>query len=162
MASFRLPTRLLLIGRSSFDFVRTGMDMYVGRLRRYGGCEVVEIPDVKAGAKADARRVMELEARALDKHLRTGAHVLLLDENGARRDSVGFARHLESLAVRGTSRVDLVIGGAYGFDPAFKARVRDRLSLSPMTVSHQLVRLVVLEQLYRAMTILNHEPYHHA
>lgn len=153
---------LIAIGKTSLPWVREGTDIYAKRLQRYGRFQFVATPDIKARpGKPDPAWVREREAEVLAKHIANVDYLILLDERGKTRDSVAFARHLESLQVRGLKHLAFVIGGPYGFAPSVYAKANEKWSLGPMTFSHQMVRAFVCEQIYRAHTILKGEPYHH-
>lgn len=107
------------------------------------------------------QQVKEKEGEVILRQLEPGAHVILLDEGGKSLSSMRFAGHLQKRFNSGGKSLVFVIGGPYGFSEAVKVRANERLSLSPMTFSHQMVRLIAVEQIYRAMTILRNEPYHH-
>lgn len=106
-------------------------------------------------------QVKEKEGDAILRQLEAGSYVILLDEAGKTYSSRRFADHLQKRFNSGGKSLVFVIGGPYGFSDALKKRANERLSLSPMTFSHQMVRLIAVEQIYRAMTILRNEPYHH-
>jgi len=155
---------LIAIGKTQAPWIRTGTDEYVKRLGRYARFQFVELPDIKArSGKPDPVWVKAEEAKVLAKHLDSAGvdHLILLDERGTSYASVAFARHLESLQVRGLRHLAFVIGGPYGFDESIRSRAHGFLSLGPMTFSHQMIRPFAAEQLYRAHTILRGEPYHH-
>ena len=122
---------------------------------------MVEIPALRGTAALSREQVREREGELILDRLPERSRVILLDERGERFRSVDWARHLEKHLSQSSSGLVFVIGGSYGFSPAVYGRADARLSLSDMTMSHQLVRLVFLEQLYRAFTILKGEPYHH-
>ena len=122
---------------------------------------VVGGPDLRQTASLSEEQVKEREGEAILKAIRPSDHLVLLDEHGAQFSSVGWARNLEQKSAHLPKDCVFVIGGPYGFSPAVQARSNELLSLSPMTFSHQLVRVVFLEQLYRALTIIKGEPYHH-
>lgn len=136
------------------------MDAYEGRLKHYAKFETVVVPDVKGGGKLAPGPLKEAEAAAFEKFFQPGDAIVLLDENGKSYDSRGFAGQLQKWMNAGPKRLVFVVGGAFGFAPATYERAQAKLSMSPMTTSHQLIRVVFLEQLYRAFTILNNEPYH--
>jgi 23S rRNA (pseudouridine1915-N3)-methyltransferase len=140
---------VLAIGRIRERGLRDTVDEYLGRLRRYVAVDEIELKDDLAPklASAAARRIPE------------GARVILLDGGGKAHTSEGFARHIERLASQGKGVLAFVIGGADGVPAELAALSHERLSLSTMTLPHRLARLVLLEQLYRAMTILRGEPY---
>jgi 23S rRNA (pseudouridine1915-N3)-methyltransferase len=149
--------RVLWVGKSREEWVKQALADYATRIRRYAPLELVEVRDEK-GAMAEEMRRRECER--LEKQIPPGATLLLLDERGEQMDSPGLAAYIGKQRDSGTADLVLVIGGAYGFSDAFRRRGR-LLSLSPMTFTHQMVRVFLLEQLYRSFTILNNEPYHH-
>ena len=118
------------------------------------------VPDVKVRGKRSAEVVKQFESEAFQKHFQAGDWVVLLDEKGKRYHSRGFAQQLQKWMNGGPKRLVFVVGGAFGFSPDLYERANAMLSMSEMTTSHQLIRVVFLEQLYRAFTILNNEPYH--
>ena len=138
--------RILAVGKVRKGWVSEGVELY---RRRLPGLEVVELRD---GG-------MAREAEAICAELRSGEQLVALCEEGQTYDSVAFAKSLEG---SGSERLAFVIGGADGLDPALKARAHWRLSLSPMTFPHELARLLLLEQLYRALSIQQGGPYHRA
>ena len=156
-----MKIRVLFTGKTTEAWIRQGIDRYADRIRHYVGVELVEIPDLKQTASLTEEQVKMREGELILKALRPSDHLVLLDERGARFSSVDWARNLEQKAAHLPKDCVFVVGGPYGFSPAVQERSNERLSLSPMTFSHQLVRVVFLEQLYRAMTIMKGEPYHH-
>ena len=153
---------LIVIGKTSTPWLLQGIDEYVGRLSRYAPFRYVELPDVKVrSAKISHDQLKSAEAPVLLKTLEDADHVVLLDERGNQPRSVELARWLEERHHRGIRHLALVIGGAYGFDAAVKKAAHEKLALSALTFSHQMIRLLAVEQLYRAQTILRGEPYHH-
>ena len=149
------------IGKTREAWLREGVEVYCKRLRRYLPFGMVEIPDVKGGGKLAERELVRREGEALLGRLKPADRLVLLDERGTSRSSESLARHLERLLQGGDNRLVFAAGGAYGFSTKVQQRANEKLSLSKMTLSHQLVRLFFCEQLYRAMTILRGEPYHH-
>lgn len=149
------------IGKTREAWLREGVGVYCKRLRRYLPFGMVEIPDVKGGGRLAERELVRREGEALLGRLKAGDRLVLLDERGTARGSKGLARQLERRLQGADRRLVFAAGGAYGFSPAVHERADEQLSLSKMTLSHQLVRLFFCEQLYRAMTILRGEPYHH-
>jgi 23S rRNA (pseudouridine1915-N3)-methyltransferase len=140
--------RIVAVGRVKERALRDSIDEYLGRVRRYVPVEEIELAD-EAGAK------LALQMR---KHV-AGAHLVALDMGGEERDSVGFARALEQLASTGKGDVAFVIGGKDGLPPEIRREATKIWSLSRLTFPHRLARLVLVEQLYRAMTVLRGEPY---
>lgn len=155
-----MKVTLIWIGKIKETYILTGIDEYVKRLTRYVKLDIIEIPYIKKKLSEDEIKMREGEQ--ILKHVSLGSHLALLDENGMQYSSVKFSKHLEQLAIGGTSQITFVVGGAYGFSDEVYAKAHSKISLSPMTFNHQMVRMIFLEQLYRAQTILNNEPYHHA
>jgi len=156
-----MKIRVLFSGKTTDPWIRNGMNVYADRIRHYVGFELVELPDLRQTASLREEQVKEREGELILKALRPSDHLVLLDERGAEYSSVDWARNLEQKDAHLPKDLVFAVGGPYGFSPAVLSRADERLSLSRMTFSHQLVRLVFLEQLYRAMTIIKGEPYHH-
>ncbi|MDC0599843.1 23S rRNA (pseudouridine(1915)-N(3))-methyltransferase RlmH [Flavobacteriales bacterium] len=153
---------LIVIGKTSAPWLREGIQEYVGRLARYAPFRYVELPDAKLrSSKPSPDQLKAAEAPILIKALADADHVVLLDEHGKQPRSVELAKWMEDRHHRGIRHLALVIGGAYGFAPDVKAKANEKLALSSLTFSHQMIRLLAVEQLYRAQTILRGEPYHH-
>lgn len=140
-----MKVKVLFTGKTTDPWIRQGVDEYAGRIRHYAPFELVELKD-------DDQML---------KYVRSSDHLILLDEHGNEFSSVAWARNLEQKAAHLPKDLVFAIGGPYGFPQDVLARADERLSLSPMTFSHQLVRVVFLEQLYRAFTIIRGEHYHH-
>lgn len=153
---------LLVIGKTDEDYLVTGIKKYVGRLGHYVSFEMKEIPDIRNRKTLSEEQQKKAESFLLLQQLQPGDHVILLDERGKQYTSVEFSESLERGMASGAKRMVFLIGGPYGFDKEVYDRANALMSLSPMTFSHQMVRLIFLEQLYRAFTILKGEPYHHS
>lgn len=153
---------LLVIGKTDEDYLITGIKKYVGRLGHYVPFELKELPDIRNRKTLNEAQQKKAESFLLLSQLQPGDQVVLLDEKGKSHTSVEFAELLEKQMTSGVKRLVFVVGGPYGFAQDVYARADALLSLSPMTFSHQMVRLVFVEQLYRAFTILKGEPYHHS
>ncbi|MCR4859260.1 MAG: 23S rRNA (pseudouridine(1915)-N(3))-methyltransferase RlmH [Bacteroidales bacterium] len=152
---------LLTVGKTDIPWVREGLEMYVSRLGHYVPFSLKEIPELKGVSSLSREQIKEREGELVLRQLAPSDEVILLDERGREYRSLEFADWLgRRLASSGRNLV-FVIGGAYGFSDAVYARADGKLSLSKMTFSHQLVRTIFAEQLYRAFTILRGEPYHH-
>lgn len=149
------------IGKTSVDYVAEGCADYTHRLRRYGSFSWHFLPDVKNKASLLPETLVQKEGKAFLAELTSSDIVVLLDAAGRQFDSLSFARFIQKIANTGTKRLCFLIGGACGFSPQVEAYAAERVSLSPLTFPHDLVRLVFAEQLYRAMTILRGEKYHH-
>ena len=156
-----MKIKVLFTGKTTESWIREGIERYAGRIRHYVSFELVELPDLKQTAALSEEQIKSKEGEMILKAVRPTDHLVLLDEHGARFSSVDWARNLEQKATHLPKDCVFVIGGPYGFSPAVQARSNELLSLSLMTFSHQLVRVVFLEQLYRALTIIKGEPYHH-
>lgn len=155
--------RIVAIGKIGQPFLRDAIAEYTKRLRPYGGIECTEVPEEKSAARpsAAARNAqLESEGEALLRQLRPQDYVILLDLHGATCTSEEFAAELADLALAGHSTVTFVIGGAFGVGENLRRRAQRRLSLGPWTYTHQMVRYLLTEQLYRAEKIRRNEPYH--
>lgn len=152
---------LLTVGKTDVKWVKEGLDLYVSRLSHYAPFQVREIPELKNVSALDWEQIKVREGELILKSLRPSDEVVLLDEGGRELRSVEFASWLEERFSRGSRDIVFVIGGAYGFSKEVYARADSKLSLSKMTFSHQMVRTIFAEQLYRAFTIMRGEPYHH-
>ena len=152
---------LAVIGKTGTAFVRQGIEHYVKRLQHYVQFDIQCISDVKGTRSMTQAQQRTAEGRALLATLESSDHVVLLDEHGTERTSTDYSRWLERRMASGSKRLVMVVGGPYGFSPEVRDRANEMVSLSKMTFPHELVRLIFVEQLYRAFTILRHEPYHH-
>ena len=152
---------LLTVGRTDVGWVKAGLDLYVSRLSHYVPFTVVEIPELKNVSSYSKDQIKEMEGTLILKGVKPSDEVILLDEKGREYRSVEFASFLEDRMSRSGRDMVFVIGGAYGFSREVYARSDGKVSLSKMTFSHQMVRTIFAEQLYRAFTIIRGEPYHH-
>ncbi len=152
---------LLVIGKTDEAYLQKGIDIFLKRIPHYIQFELKVIPDVKNSKNLSEELQKEKEGELILQQIVPGDELLLLDEQGTEFSSVDFARFLEKKMISGLKRLVFVIGGPYGFSGSIYARSNGKISLSKMTFSHQMVRLIFAEQLYRAMTILKGEPYHH-
>lgn len=154
--------KLVIVGKTSEAYLKEGMKMYEKRLSHYLPLETIIIDDTKKNNKSTSTSfIKQKEGELIFKFLKPNDYVILLDEKGKKYSSIEFAKLLQKFM--GTLQVNLVfiIGGAFGFDEKIYNRSNLLLSLSDMTFSHQMVRLFFVEQLFRAMTIIKNEPYHH-
>ena len=155
-----MKTLLILVGKTTDKHFSAGIADYVKRIAHYMPFGVVTIPELKNTKHLTEQQQQTAEGEQILRQLQPSDTVVLLDEHGLGLRSVEFARWLEQK--RHTARrLVFVIGGPYGFSPEVYARANEQLSLSKMTFSHQMVRLVFTEQVYRACTIIKGEPYHH-
>ena len=150
------------IGKTSEEFIKTGISIYESRIKHYHPFESVFLPDLKNARSLPLEMQKQKEGEMLLKLLLPNDFVVLLDENGQSLDSVAFSKFLQQQFASASRRLVFLIGGPYGFSDEVYKKAGSKISLSAMTFSHQLIRLVFLEQLYRANTILKGEPYHHA
>ena len=156
-----MTIELLAIGKTDSKEVAALVEMYARRVNFYCKFSVTTLPDVRNTRKLTPRQQAAAEGEAILRQTAEGDFVALLDERGAEFRSVEFALWLQKRLNSGPKRLVLVIGGPYGFSEAVYARADARISLSRMTFSHQIVRAIFAEQIYRAFTILRNEPYHH-
>jgi 23S rRNA (pseudouridine1915-N3)-methyltransferase len=152
---------LLLVGKTNDDYIRKGMDNYLKRMKRYISFTVETIPALKNAKSLSKEQVKEKEGLLILSKISEHDFLLLLDENGKEMSSVEFSNYLKKMMLQSVKNLVFVIGGAYGFSPQVYARGNSKLSISQMTFSHQIIRLIFMEQIYRAFTIINNEPYHH-
>lgn len=152
--------KLIVVGKTDEKYLQQGIDVYVSRLKHYVNFEMVVIPALKDQKGASPDEVKEREAALLQRQLEKCDRVVLLDEHGEQHTSVDFAQYLQKQMNAGVRNLAFVVGGAFGFAPSVYAAASGKVSLSKMTFNHQMVRLFFVEQLYRAFTILRHEPYH--
>ena len=152
---------LLTVGKTDKDWVRQGLDIYVSRLKHYIPFSITEIPELKNVSALTKDQIKTREGELILKNIRNTDDVILLDERGKEYSSMELARILQDKMTYGGRDIVYVIGGAYGFSDAVYARANSKLSLSRMTFSHQMVRAIFAEQIYRAFTIMKGEPYHH-
>ena len=156
-----MEIKLITVGKTDVKWVREGLELYASRLKHYIPFSVVEIPELKKVSALTQAQIKEKEGELILKLAGPQDLLVLLDEHGHEFRSLEFADHLQKLLSRGAKNLVFVIGGAYGFSDAVYNRSFERISLSRMTFSHQMVRTIFAEQLYRAFTILKGEPYHH-
>ena len=152
---------LIVVGKTDMKEVEALVTMYTKRLNHYVRFAITTIADIRNTKKLSEAEQKRLEGEAILRLLCESDHVTLLDEHGAELRSIEFAELVQRRMSSGVKRIVCVIGGPYGFSDAVYARANSKLSLSKMTFSHQIVRAIFTEQLYRAFTILKNEPYHH-
>jgi 23S rRNA (pseudouridine1915-N3)-methyltransferase len=156
-----MKIKFLYTGKTTKDFLISGEKEYQGRLKHYCSLERIELADIRNRAGMTNVELKKNEGRQLLSHIANTDTVVLLDENGQEFTSVEFSQILQEFRNRSIRTIVFVIGGAYGFSDEVYERANLKLSLSRMTFSHQMVRMIFLEQLYRALTILQGEKYHH-
>lgn len=152
---------LLTVGKTDKDWVRQGLDIYVSRLKHYIPFSIVEIPELKNVSALSKDQIKSKEGELILKNIRPTDDVILLDEKGKQYTSIELAKIIQDKISYAGKDIIFIIGGAYGFSDAVYQRANSKLSLSKMTFSHQMVRAIFAEQIYRAFTIMRGEPYHH-
>ena len=152
---------LISIGKTDNKQLQILIDDYIKRLGFYVSFNFVVIPDIKKAKNLSEVQQKKAEGLEIEKRISSSDSVVLLDENGKSFNSIGFSKFLQKNMNSGLKNLVLVIGGPYGFSDEMYQRANGKVSLSEMTFSHQMVRLFLIEQLYRGFTILKNEPYHH-
>ena len=153
-----MKLKVLWVGKTQESWVREGIEEYAGRIRRYAPLELAEAREEKGAAREAGRTV---ECQRLSRLLPKNGRLVILDEAGDAMDSRQFASFLQRERDSGTAELVFAVGGAYGFSDEFRKGAHRTIALSPMTFTHQMVRIFLLEQIYRGFTIINGEPYHH-
>lgn len=156
-----MKIKLLVIGKTDDQNLNALIDMYMKRLKHYIIFDILVIPDIKGAKNFTTEQQKEREGELILNALENPDMLVLMDENGQAFGSVEFSKYLQKKMNSGIKQMVLAVGGPFGFSKAVYERAQGKVSLSKMTFSHQMVRLFVVEQLYRAFTILNNEPYHH-
>ena len=156
-----MKTVLMVVGRTTDKHFIASIEEYVQRVNHYIPFSVEVIPELKATKNLSEAEQKSREAELILKALQPGDHLVLLDEHGREMRSVEFAQWMQKRLAAGPRRLVFLVGGPYGFAPSIYDQGKEIISLSQMTLSHQMIRLLFVEQIYRAMTILNGEPYHH-
>ena len=151
----------MAIGKTKTKYVVEGLQDYLSRLKRYVPVALTEIPDIKNAGKISEQQQKEEEGKLFLSKITPSDHVILLDERGKQYTSRKFAGKIQNVMLSGKKRLLFLVGGPYGFSKEVYERGNEKLSLSDMTFNHEMVRLFFAEQIYRAMTILRGEPYHH-
>ena len=155
-----MKVELWMVGKTNFEYLKEGMDLYEKRLKHYLSLDLQIIPDLRNSKNLSTEQIKDKEAALILHKLKKEDFFILLDEKGKEYNSVAFAHYIEKLFNSSKKRIVFQIGGASGFSKEIYDRANDNIALSKMTFSHQMVRLFFLEQLYRAMTIIKGEPYH--
>jgi 23S rRNA (pseudouridine1915-N3)-methyltransferase len=156
-----MKVRLICIGKTGKKFLEDGENEYMQRVKHYVQIERIEIPDLKNARKLTFEQIKQMEGKEILSKLGSGEQLILLDERGSVLSSVEFSNFIQQRFNAGGKALVFVIGGAYGFSSDVYEAAQGKISLSKMTFSHQMIRMIFFEQLYRAMTILKGEPYHH-
>ena len=156
-----MTIKLIAIGKTDNKELQSLIDDYIKRLGFYINFALEIIPDLKKTKHLSEVQQKQKEGELVLNKLNLSDVLVLLDEKGKMIDSIGFSEYLQKHMNSGIKQLIFLIGGPYGFSPEIYARANGKLSLSKMTFSHQMVRLFVIEQIYRGFTILRNEPYHH-
>lgn len=155
-----MKVELWAIGKTSDRYLEEGIQLYQSRLRHYLKFEFHALPGLKKAGRYQPEQIKILEGERILKALSPGDHLVLLDERGKQLTSLQLAEYMNHKLQLSHKRLLFLVGGAYGFSQDLYQRAQGKIALSKMTFSHQMARLFMVEQLYRAMTILNNEPYH--
>ncbi|NOQ24083.1 MAG: 23S rRNA (pseudouridine(1915)-N(3))-methyltransferase RlmH [Bacteroidales bacterium] len=156
-----MKIKFLLIGKTDSDILSKGVNDYIKRLKHYIPFEMSIIPDLKNTKNLSEGQQKQKEGELILNFIKSGDFVVLLDEKGKEYTSIDFSGFIEKQMISGLKNLIFIIGGPYGFSEEVYKKCNSKISLSRMTFSHQMVRLIFTEQLYRAMTIIKGEPYHH-
>lgn len=156
-----MKIELAVIGKTSIGYLKQGIEEYIKRLKHYVPFEIKYIDDIKNTKNISEDQQKRTEGAKILSLLDKSDFVVLLDEHGKEYTSMQYSSYIQKRMLSGTKKVVFVIGGPYGFSQEVYDRANDKISFSKMTFNHEMIRLIFTEQLYRAYTIINHEPYHH-
>jgi 23S rRNA (pseudouridine1915-N3)-methyltransferase len=151
---------LWCIGKTQFDYVMKGVEEFKGRIKHYSSFNITYIDGYRQNPGDGPQIIKDKEAEIILKKMDPGDYLILLDENGTEMNSIEFSGYIEKKMIHGSKTIIFLIGGAFGFSQKLYVRANEKISLSRMTFSHQLIRLIFTEQLYRAFTIIKNEKYH--
>lgn len=155
-----MKIRLIVVGKTQQSYVKEGFEIFRKRLINYLPFEEVIIPTLKNTKSFSPDDFRKKEGELILKKIESSDYNILLDENGKSFSSVDFAAVIQKKMNMGLKAVNFIVGGAYGFSPEVYQSANEKISLSKMTFSHQIIRVIFMEQLYRAFTIIKNEPYH--
>lgn len=156
-----MKIELAVIGKTSIGYLKQGIDEYIKRLKHYVPFEIKYIDDIKNTKNISEDQQKRTEGAKILSLFDKSDFVVLLDEHGKEYTSIQYSSYIQKRMLSGAKKVVFVIGGPYGFSQDVYDRANDKISFSKMTFNHEMIRLIFTEQLYRAYTIINHEPYHH-
>ncbi len=156
-----MHTLLVLVGKTKDSRMISLMEDYTKRINRYHRLDIQVIPELKNKGEMGEKIQKQKEGALILEKLKAGDWVILLDEKGKTFDSIGFSQYINTRRSGSHKRMVFIVGGPYGFSEEMYARGQEKIALSSMTFSHQMIRVFFLEQLYRVNTLLNNEPYHH-
>lgn len=157
-----MKIRFIVIGKTDETWLQSAIAKYHQRIQRYLPYEYLIIPDIKNRKNRSEEQQKIQEEKLILKNIKADEMVILLDEGGKEFTSVGFANFIQKKMNAATRTLTFVVGGPYGFSENIYSKYKQTIALSKMTFSHQMIRLIFTEQLYRALSILNNEPYHHS
>lgn len=156
-----MKIELAVIGKTSIGYLKQGIEEYIKRLKHYVPFEIKYIDDIKNTKNISEDQQKRTEGAKILSLLDKSDFVVLLDEHGKEYTSMQYSSYIQKRMLSGAKKVVFVIGGPYGFSQEVYDRANDKISFSKMTFNHEMIRMIFTEQLYRAYTIINHEPYHH-
>lgn len=156
-----MKIHFIVVGKTNEKYFVAAENEYLKRMQRYTKLTYTVVPETRALKNVPEKEVKRKEGEAILKKINSTDRVILLDDKGADYSSKKFANKLSDMQMRGVKVVVFVVGGPYGFSEEVYQRANEKFSLSKMTFSHQMVRMIFLEQLYRGFTIIKGEPYHH-
>jgi 23S rRNA (pseudouridine1915-N3)-methyltransferase len=155
-----LHLTVVSVGKLAEPFIQEGCEFFAWRIRRYAGLELIVVPEEKIPSRRKQEYILKQEGQRIRSKIRPGVFTAAVDERGKLLSSEAFAHLLETWSSSGLKEVAFMLGGPYGLDDSLKEKADFRLSLSSMTLTHGLAKMLLLEQIYRAFTILRGEPYH--
>lgn len=150
------------VGKPNEAFIEDGVNYYFGKTKPWNSIELLLLQLPKKSQTTDVQRTMQLEEEMILRKLQPHHYLVVLDERGKKLDSIQWSQQFQGMMNQGIKTLVILIGGAFGVSTAVKEKARQIWSLSPLVFPHQLVRLIVAEQVYRSFSILNHSPYHHS
>jgi 23S rRNA (pseudouridine1915-N3)-methyltransferase len=156
-----MKINLIVVGKTNEKYLINGEAEYAKRINRYVKFAKIEIPELKNAKKMSHEEIKREEGKLILSKLSPQGVIVLLDDKGQAKTSLQFSKWIQNTMNRGHKHITFIVGGAYGFSDEVYKTANEQLSLSKMTFSHQMIRLFFTEQIYRAFTILNNEPYHH-
>ena len=156
-----MKLKIILVGKTEEDYLKHGIDKYQKRLKNYLTLEIIEIPALKNTKKLSIEQQKAKEGELILQKVEKSDLMVILDEKGKEFSSMAFSKYFQTKMNSGIKSLCFIIGGPYGFSSEVYSVAQQKIALSKMTFSHQMIRLLLFEQCYRAMSILRNEPYHH-
>lgn len=152
---------LILVGKTNKEFIKEGVEEYEKRIKKYLNFEIIYINDVKNKSKLPIDVLKKEEGTNILRIVNNYQDSYLLDDKGREFDSIGFSKFIENNIINSTKNLTFIVGGAFGFSDEVYGKIKNKISLSRLTFSHQIIRTIFVEQIYRALSIIKGEPYHH-